>query len=255
MNWKRYWDIVLYRAYAELKAEAQINYMGYVWWVLEPLLNTVLFYIILILVMQQSNVGAVSFLLSGTVIWQWFSASVMSSSRSIFDAGSMLKLVYLPKILLPLISILAGLWRFAFLFSLLVVWCVCTGHLPTIHYLALPVLFAAQLLVIVGFSLPIAALIPYFPDARFAVDAILRSLMLVSAIFFSIDQIPAKFHIWVYMNPMAVLVESYREVLLEAEWPHFPRLVLAASIGALMIVLSLSIYRRIDRSVVKSIHR
>ena len=41
MQWERYRDIIWYRAYAELKAEAQLNYMGYVWWLLEPLLNTV----------------------------------------------------------------------------------------------------------------------------------------------------------------------------------------------------------------------
>ena len=37
----------VYRAYAELKSEAQLNYMGYVWWLLEPLLNTILFYVIM----------------------------------------------------------------------------------------------------------------------------------------------------------------------------------------------------------------
>ena len=37
MQWERYRDIIWYRAYAELKAEAQLNYMGYVWWLLEPL--------------------------------------------------------------------------------------------------------------------------------------------------------------------------------------------------------------------------
>ncbi|MDX6765167.1 MAG: ABC transporter permease [Candidatus Methylacidiphilales bacterium] len=255
MDWKRYWNIILYRAYAEIKAEAQINYMGYVWWFLEPLVNTILFYAILILVMQQSNVGAVSFLLVGTIVWQWFSASVVSSSQSIFEASMMLKLVYLPKIVLPLISILAGIWRFMFLFGLLLLWCFFSGNPPNIHYLALPCLFVTQLILILGFSLPVAALIPYFPDGRFAVDAVLRSIMLVSGIFFSADQVPVQYHSLLYLNPMAVLVESYRSILLHDSWPNFLRLGWACAFGLLLVVGSFSIYRKIDRSIVKSIHR
>lgn len=255
MNWKRYWDIILYRAYAEVKSEAQVNYMGYVWWALEPLLNTLLFYIILVLVMQKSTVGALSFLLVGTITWQWFSASVVASANTIFDAGTMLKFIYLPKVLLPLISILAGIWRFAFLFVLLLAWCVLTGRTPGLPYLALPLLLALQLLLILGVSLPIAALIPYFPDARYAVEVLLRSLMLISAIFFSVDQVPAQYHFWLFLNPIAVLIESYRDILLKGVWPDFLHLSYVGLFGTAAILVSLAVYRRIDLSVVKSIHR
>jgi lipopolysaccharide transport system permease protein len=255
MNWKRYGDIILYRTYAEVKSEAQINYMGYAWWILEPLVNTVLFYAILVLVMQQSTVGALSFLLVGTITWQWFSGAVVTSANTIFDAGQMLKFIYLPKIILPLISVLASTWRFGFLLLLLLAWCVFSGQPLTVAYLALPVLLGLQLVLILGVALPVAALIPYFPDARYAVDVLLRSLMLISCIFFSIDQVPLQYHEWVYVNPMAVLIEAYRTVLLHGAWPDWGRLAYAAAVGLVSIGVSVGIYRRIDLSVVKSIHR
>jgi len=255
MNWKRYWDIILYRTYAEVKSEAQINYMGYVWWILEPLVNTVLFYAILILVMQQSNVGALSFILVGTITWQWFSGCVVSSANTIFDAGGMLKFIYLPKIILPLIHILASTWRFSFLFGLLLVWCLATGRLPTVEWLALPVLLGVQLVVILGVALPLAAIVPYFPDARYAVDVMLRTLMLASGIFFTFDQVPEPYRDWIFFNPMASLIEGYRAVLLRGEWPDLSLLACAAAAGAVSVGVSLLIYKRIDLSVVKSIHR
>jgi lipopolysaccharide transport system permease protein len=255
MNWRRYLDIILYRTYAEVKSEAQVNYMGYAWWVLEPLLNTILFYAIFILIMQQSTTGALSFLLVGTIIWQWFSGAMVSSSSSIFGAGTMLKFIYLPKVVLPLISILACTWRFIFLFGLLLVWCLATSHPPSLPYLALPLLLFLQLILILGICLPVAALVPYFPDARFAVDVVLRSLMLVSCIFFSIDQVPVAYHRWVYLNPMAVLIESYRGILLHGVWPDWTHLGYVGLFGAVLIVISLGVYRKIDLSVVKSIHQ
>lgn len=254
MNWKRYLDIILYRTYAEVKSEAQVNYMGYAWWILEPILNTILFYGIFILVMQQSSSGAISFLLVGTIVWQWFSGSIVSSSSSIFGAGTMLKFIYLPKIVLPLISILASTWRFIFLFGLMILWCLATGHKPSLTYFALPVLLFLQLIIILGLSLPLAALVPYFPDARFAVDVLLRSLMLVSGIFFSVNQVPVAYRDWVYLNPVAILIESYRNILLEATWPNWMHLSYVGLFGILLIAASLFIYRKIDLSVVKSIH-
>ena len=60
MQWERYRDIVFYRAYAELKAEAQLNYMGYVWWLLEPLLNTGLFMVLMVYVLEQQTTDEIT---------------------------------------------------------------------------------------------------------------------------------------------------------------------------------------------------
>jgi lipopolysaccharide transport system permease protein len=255
MHGDRYRDIIFYRAYAELKAEAQLNYMGYVWWVLEPLLNTVLFYIILVAVLEQSTAGAISFVLVGSVTWQWTSSSVLSASNSIFDAGGMLKHIYLPKVVLPLIALVVSTWKFLFIFVLLLVWLWTMGHAPSPAYGALPVLLVLQLALIAAIGLPIAAIIPYFPDARITVDAGLRMLMLISGIFFSIKKVPGTYHDLFYLNPMAVLIESYRQVLLEGHWPRPALLVYVAVFSLVSLVITAFLYRRIDRSVVKVINR
>ena len=44
-RWFRYLDIILFRTLANLKAEAQKTYVGYIWWFLEPLINTAVFYV------------------------------------------------------------------------------------------------------------------------------------------------------------------------------------------------------------------
>jgi len=255
MNWLRYWNIILYRTYAELKSEAQLNYMGYAWWLLEPLFNTLIFYTLLVVVMQQSTVGATTFLLVGTVTWQWFNGVTVGSANSIFDAGSMLKFIYLPKIVMPLIAILAHTWKFLFLFILLLIWCWCSGKPPSFAYLALPLIMVLQLATILSVSLPIAAAIPYFPDARLGVDALLRPLMLISGIFFSVSQIPVAYHVYFYLNPMAVLIESYRNVLLDGVWPNWYRLAYVGLFSTVLILIALRIYKKIDLTVVKSIHR
>jgi lipopolysaccharide transport system permease protein len=255
MQWARYRDIVLYRAYAELKAEAQLNYMGCVWWLLEPLLNTVLFYVLLVVVLEQQAADSISFVLIGAIIWQWTSSCVLTSAGSILDAGGMLQHVYLPKIILPLIVLLSTTWKFLFIFLLLLGWVWAAGHPPTLAYAALPGLLLVQMMVNVVASLAVAALIPYFPDARLVVDAFLRSLMIVSGIFFPIEKLPAWAHFYFYLNPLADLIQAYRNVLLHGQWPAWWQLGWVTVFCALGLVFLAAFYRRIDLSVIKAIHR
>ena len=42
--WQRTKDILLYKTYAELKVEAQRNYLGFLWWIGEPMLFMLVYY-------------------------------------------------------------------------------------------------------------------------------------------------------------------------------------------------------------------
>jgi len=255
MGWKRYWDIILYRTYAELKAEAQLSYMGYVWWVLEPLLNVILFYVILAYILEQSTVGAIGFLVVGAVTWQWFNASVMGAANSVIDAGAMLRQIYLPKMVLPLILILSSTWKFLFLFVLLVLFCWVTGHPPAVSYIVLPVLILLEFMVIVAFTLPLAFVMPYFPDARVTVEAILRSAMLVSGIFFPVEKLPESYRLYFHLNPMADLIEAFRAVLIDGQWPRWDLMAYVGGFSCAGLLLAIWFHNLVDRSMVKAIHR
>jgi len=255
MGWRRYWDIIIYRTYAELKAEAQLSYMGYVWWVLEPLLNTVLFFVIMAVVLEQSTVDAVAFLVIGAVTWQWFNASMMSASNSVIDAGSMLKQIYLPKAVLPLISIFSGTWKFMFLFVLLLVITWSTGHAPSIAYLALPIVLVLEFLAIVAFTMPLAFIMPYFPDARVTVDAFLRCAMLISGIFFPVAALPHVYQVYFHLNPLADLIEAYRAILINKSWPRWDLMAYVFILSLVGMGIAALIHKRVDRSMVKAIHR
>jgi lipopolysaccharide transport system permease protein len=255
MGWKRYWDIIVYRTYAELKAEAQLSYMGYVWWVLEPLLNTILFYVLLAAILEQPTVGAISFIVVGAVTWQWFNASLMGAANSVVDAGGILRQIYLPKVVLPLISILSSTWKFLFLFVLLLVFVWVTGHPPTLSYLALPLLLVLEFAAIVAFTLPLAFIMPYFPDARVTIDAILRSVMLVSGIFFPVATLPKSYRVYFHLNPMADLIEGFRDILLDGHWPRWDLMVYVAGICFVGLLITMWLHSLVDRSMVKAIHR
>src|SRR5208282_6725907 len=96
-----------------------------------------------------------------------------------------------------------------------------SGHPPSLAYAALPLLLLLEFMTIVAFTLPLAFIMPYFPDARVTVDAILRSVMLISGIFFPVDRLPEVYRLYFHLNPLADLIEAYRAVLINGQWPRW----------------------------------
>ena len=68
-----------------LKADAARYYLGYVWWLLEPLLFVAVFYVVFQVILGTRTENFLVFLICGKFTFIWFSKSVTQASRSIAD--------------------------------------------------------------------------------------------------------------------------------------------------------------------------
>lgn len=247
----RYWNIIAYKTYANLKGEIEKTYLGCLWWILEPLLYTGAFYTIFTHILHIRTEDFVVFLLIGMVAYGFFSNGINNCASAIPNHAGILQQVYLPKYVLVLIAIANITWKF--LFSLLallpLLWVL--GHPPTVTYLALPLVFLVQLVSVIGLSLPFTAIVPYFLDARTVIGTVLTFGLWFSGVFYTIDQVPEHLRWLFYLNPAAVVIESYRDILIRGNWPspsHYVGLIIVVS---LFTAIGLFFLGRIDRQVTK----
>jgi lipopolysaccharide transport system permease protein len=249
-----YKDIVLYSTYANLKAENERTYLGYLWWLLEPLLNTVLFYVIFFMFLKHGEPGFLTFLLIGTIMWQWFQGTVMISISSIVEKAGVIKQVYLPKIIFPIVKVLANTWKFMWVFMLLLIYLWIMGKYPNVYYFYLIPIMILNLALILQVSYILAIIVPFFPDLQTVTDTFLRMMMLFSGIFFAGTQVPADYQLLFYSNPIAVLLESYRDILLYAKAPNFLHLGYVLVVSLILVPVMISINKRLDLSVAKAVN-
>jgi lipopolysaccharide transport system permease protein len=113
-------------------------------------------------------------------------------------------------------------------FALLLVFLWVSGYGLNVAYLALPMVLIVQLLLCVALAFLLASLVPYLPDFKLVVEHLLHLQFFVSGLFFSAERVPEEYQFWFYLNPMASLIEDYRNILLYASWPHWGRLALIA---------------------------
>ncbi len=214
-------DLVFYKTYADLRAETERTYLGFVWWVIDPIIHMAVLYLVFGVLLGLRTDDFVAFLFVGVTIWQWFANCINQGSQTILANRGLMRQVLLPKALFPLVLVLSNTVKFLFVFGLLLAFLWITGYRPTVHYAALPMLLGVQLLFIIAGTLLLSAIVPFIPDLRFVISNVLQAAFFLSGVMVDITALPsaAPYLGWYYLNPMVNFIESYRRVLLHNQWP------------------------------------
>lgn len=234
-TWRRYRSLILYKAYADLRTEVERTRLGMLWWVLEPVVSMVVYYLVFSVILKRGGEDYVAFLLAGVIPWRWFQSAIMHGSNSIVSAKRLMQQVYIPKVVLPAVAFTTDLFRFSLVFLLLVGFFAVSGVPFTASYVWLPLVLVAQGILVASLSFLTAAVTPFFPDLRIGLQNLLRLLFFLSGVFYDLDRFSERAQFYLRLNPMAVILESYRQVMLHAESPNTLRLGAIALGSALLL--------------------
>lgn len=247
----RYKDIILYRTLAGLKSEARKNYLGYIWFLLEPLLATGVFYFAMTHLTGQRGPVAVLTILIGMTAWQWFEGAVMLSANSITAKFHVHMQVPLPKYIFPMVDVGMTTVRFFFAFTLIITACWLLNAGPAFALLWLPLVLMLQLLFTISLSLAVSIVVTLFSDLLLLLQSIFRLLFFSSGIFFTADKVPVHLLPYFYANPVAVFIESYREIILFQRTPNLELLGHAALTTTAIMVVSACIQSYFNKRLLK----
>jgi len=224
ISFNRQVQLSLFKVYAELKSEASRSFLGILWWVIEPLLYLVAFYITFVKIFQRGGPDFIPLFLCGSVVWKWFDSGVKNGGNSILSNSVLLQQVYVPKFVFAFSAVIGSTFRFLPVFVILCIFLLLYGYPLQASWLFIPLLMVVQLLWIFSVALVLSAIIPFVPDIKAVVDNLLMMLFFMSGIFFNINEVPEPLKTYLYHNPMAVLVDGWRAILCRGEWPAFQNL-------------------------------
>ena len=242
-----YLGFIWYRSLAQLRSESSRAYLGYLWWVLEPLLYLIVFYVVFALVLNRGDANYVQELLVGLVVWKWFDGSVRSSMDVIAQNAALIDKVYLPKIIFPSIAVLSNGIKFSLVLALLLLYSLVLGNGISIHWLALPLLIIVQSLMVYSASCLVAAITPFLPDIKMIFDKLMTLLFFLSGIFYTAESIPESIRGYFLLNPAFSLIEIYRNVLINHQWPSLSAAAYICLLSAIVLTIAIIILRRFDR--------
>ena len=243
MKLSRFITIVDMQARASLKAEASKLQLSHIWWVLEPLLFVAVFYVVFSFFLKTGTENFVFFLMCGKVPFLWLSKTVTQASSSILENKGLIASTRINKIIFPYVVVQEIVYKQWVVFLLLFTMAFYFGSTPSALWVWLLPILLTNYLLIVGLSLACALITTFFHDFKIVISMGMLLLMFVSGIFWDINNIQDEYwrNILITVNPLAFLIESYRDVLMYKQTPnvfHLSSLALitATSIFAMHIV-------------------
>ena len=173
------WRYALYRAYLNLISEASRYYLGWLWWFLEPIAMTAVFFFVFTVLRAPNVENFQYFLIVGVTTWLWFNNGVANSTDSLMGAKSLISQMQLPKLLFPFTTVVSASLKHAFVFATVLIFMGTTLG-PSMAWLYLPVLVLTQLVLILAVASTVAFVCCWIRDIRLVVRSGLTLMMFCS---------------------------------------------------------------------------
>lgn len=232
------WDYRVYLKYETLgriRVRHKDTYLGFVWWVLDPLFFLGIYYFVFGIIFHRGGPQYIVFLFCALLPWRWFVTSVSEACVSIRSAQGLLKQIYFPKLIVPLSSIFTN--TVSFLYGLIVLAIILRLFriVPGWNLLWFPVVVATQFAFSIGLGVILANLNVYMKDTSILLRHVFSIWFYASPGIYSMNMIPEPYRRVLSVNPFAVLFTAYRETLMYDQRPHIRGLSLIF-VGSLALI-------------------
>jgi ABC-type polysaccharide/polyol phosphate export permease len=236
---RRSYDLLYLLTFRELKLRYQDTIFGYLWSLVRPLLQGAVLYVVFskIIRLEVKDYGLV--LLAGLFSWTWFHTSLTLCVGSFASNGALIKKVYFPRFVLPFATVLNNGIQFGLSIPVLVILLLVAGYVPSWTWIiGIPYLVAVQGLLIMGLVLFVASLNVYFRDLEHLTEVFVGLIWFyLTPVIYPLAIVPERYQDWLLaLNPMASIVEGWRDLFLQNQVPGaalLPALVFAGGFALL----------------------
>ena len=203
-------------------------FLGVLWIVLLPLSTALVMTAVFSQIMRVhiGNVPFIAFFLSGFVFWGLFNQAVSAGMRSILGAMGLINQIYFPREIIVLSALGEALVDTFFMFLAMLVINAAVGVMPSSAYIYLPVLLLIQLALTLGLMRDIPQL----------VSVLLQMLFYLSPIIYPVSGVPERYRFLVNLNPIGILIEGYRSIIVGHTAPDWFSLFYPAALGVGVLI-------------------
>lgn len=241
-NFMKYKPLLSELAVRDIKTRYRRSLLGVLWSLLSPLCQMIVLSIVFSNLFRNNIENFPLYILSGQVIFNFYSESTSSALTAIIGSASLIKKAYIPKYLFVLSRILSSAVNVMATFAALIVVMLATRaefHY-TIFLAVIPILLV--ILFSSGVGLILAAYAVKFRDIIHLYGIFITALMYLTPIIYPMSMLPGVVYKIVMLNPLTNMVLMFRDLALDGIVPSPISFVIALAECAVVILIGLYVF-------------
>lgn len=234
----------------DVKIKYRKSVLGVFWTLLNPLFMMIILSVVFSNIFRFNIENFPLYLLSGQVIFNFFSDSTTNAMSAIINNASLIKKVYMPKYLFVLSRIFSSFINLLASITALMLVMVATG--AELHWTVFLIVIPLFFLVFfsMGVGLLLAALVVKFRDIMHLYSVFITALMYLTPVIYPLSQIPEWLQIIVKLNPITNILTMFRDVMIYNNLPSLQSIFMATVETVIMLLLGVYVfYKRQDQFI------
>lgn len=263
-NLKELWhykDLLLLFVKRDIVTFYKQTVLGPIWFVIQPLITSVIQFIIFskIAAIPSDGVPYFLFVLAGNIVWFYFSDCLKATSETFTSNQNIFGKVYFPRIIMPLKVAVSNLIKFGiqFVFFLIVLfYYIYQGAPIQINSLVLflPLLLLVIAFIALGTGMIISSLTVKYRDLNFVVTFGISLFMYITPIVYPttlvLEKVDKKYHSLIYMNPLTGLFDFFKYAFLGSGTIDFWSIVYSVIFSIVIMFLGLLVFTKTEKSFI-----
>ena len=231
-----------------VRGRYQQSALGWLWAVIQPAATVAIFSIVFtwFVPVDTGDTPYIIFSYVAVVPWTLLASSLTDMTGSLVQNMSLVTKIYFPREALPVAAMLARLMDFGIAAALLIVLIIFFQmpiYLPA--WLFLPLVLTIQLALILGAGLILSAANIFFRDVQSFIVLGLQLWFYASPIIYPVSLVPEWLQPLYFLNPMAGILEAYRDILLHGNAPGM-YLISAAVVSFILLIGGYWFFKRVE---------
>src|SRR5512140_2916549 len=253
-------DLVLLFVRRDFVSIYKQTILGPLWYLIQPLLTTIVFTVVFGNIAKLPTDGLPSFLfyMSGTLIFTYFASSLTKTSETFASNAHLFGKVYFPRLAVPVSVLISNLIAFVILFGFFLAFIVYFYLRGTPMHMNWWVLFTPVLLLMMaglglGFGIIVSSLTTKYRDLRFLVQFGVQLLQYVTPVIYPLSAMSPKYQALIRLNPLTSVVEAFRYAYLGSGSVNLLQLGYTFVIMLIAIIIGVVIFNRVEATFMDTV--
>jgi lipopolysaccharide transport system permease protein len=264
----RYRDLLMLFVKRDIVTVYKQTILGPLWFLIQPLLTSVIFTLVFNGVAGINVPGVPMFLfnLAGITLWNYFSDCITNTSDTFVKNQDLFGKVYFPRVIMPLSVVISNLVKFSIqLLIFIVFYLIYIGQgsevQPNISLLYFPLLLITMAFLGLGSGMIISSMTTKYRDLKFLVGFGVQLLMYVSAVPYPLSELVNSSKLQAYpwvinlikYNPLTQVIESFRYMTLGEGMFNTFTILMGFLISVSIFLVGLIIFNKTEKSFIDTV--